>query len=963
MIGSRAAVTRRVAALATVLALLGPASARADDVADEADVAFQLGAEAYGKGDFRNALSHFLASNRLAPNKNAAFNAARCYEQLKQYPDAYRYYQVALDGEPEGAGRTPLREAMSRVAPFVAVVRVTTNPPGATLYVDRKDLGARGQTPRTLALAPGKYRFIAEREGWEPTTSAEIEVKAGTDTPLSLSLVQIVGTVEVADAPPGAEVLVDSATTPACTAPCRVTVAAGRHVLHVTRDGFVPIETTVDVTPREVVTVHARLSPRTGSVVVRADQRDARVEVDGRTVGFAPTVATVPVGKHQVRVSLPGHRTIAREVEVRANEESQLDLVLAPSQEVSAVSRTTESVDDAPSSVTIISSRELRAMQYPTIAEAIRGVRGMYVTDDRSYTFVGARGFSRTIDYGNKVLVLLDGHPLNDDVLGQSYTGFEGRTDLDDIERIEIVRGPGSALYGTGAFSAVINLVTRERGKPTFGEVGVSAVDYGVGRARATANVKLGEKTGFWASASAGRGTGRDLYFPERAGDTGALAGNARGVDGFDVRTTGGRLWHGDLTVQWMLTSRKKHLPSSEYDTIFGDPRLTFEDTRGLVEARYEPKLTDSVQSLSRAHVDMYDFSGVQPYLDADGGLAHEEYRGRWFGIEQRFLYSPSDRLRVTVGGSLQRHVTVTMTGKQDISGTYLDTSTPYGVAAGYAVADVALGDRARASGGVRVDSFSTFGASVNPRGALILKPYDGGVLKLMAGKAFRAPSPYELHYQSLTQAPSPGLRPEQVLSGEVELTHHFTPLTSVVVAAFSNYVTDLVTSRGTGSPTDPTHLVNSTEPVLALGGEIEARREMQGGWMLAASASVQRLIYLHNDEQLRNVPNSPFILGAVKAAIPLIGRSLSAMTRLSIEGPRWDRNELPTDPAQGHTSGAAVWDFVLSGEAEGYGVFYALGVYNAFDASYSAPVSSEYRHITIPQNGRTALLSTSVRF
>jgi outer membrane cobalamin receptor len=412
-----------------------------------------------------------------------------------------------------------------------------------------------------------------------------------------------------------------------------------------------------------------------------------------------------------------------------------------------------------------------------------------------------------------------------------------------------------------------------------------------------------------------------------------------------------------------MLTSRKKHLPSSEYDTIFGDPRLTFEDTRGLVEARWEPKLGDSLQSLSRAHVDMYDFSGVQPYYDADGGVAHEEYRGRWAGIEQRFLYTPSDRVRVTVGGTLQRHFTVTMTGKQDIAGTYLDSSTPYGVAAAYAVADASITERARASAGVRIDSFSTFGASVNPRGALIFKPYDGGILKLMAGKAFRAPSPYELHYQSLTQSPSPSLRPEQVLSGEVELTHRFSPLTSVVVAGFSNYVSDIITSRGSGSPNDPTHLVNASEPVLAVGGEVEARREMQGGWMLSASASVQRLLYLHNDEQLRNVPNSPFVLGAVKAAVPLIGRSLSAMTRLSIEGPRWDRHELPTDPAQGHTAGAAIWDIVLSGEVEGYGVFYALGVYNAFDASYSAPVSTEYRHVTIPQNGRTALLSTSVRF
>ena len=74
-------------------------SALADNLADEADLQFKLGADAYQKGDFSGALEHFLASNRLVPNRNVIFDIARSYEELHNAPSAYRYYVEALDGE------------------------------------------------------------------------------------------------------------------------------------------------------------------------------------------------------------------------------------------------------------------------------------------------------------------------------------------------------------------------------------------------------------------------------------------------------------------------------------------------------------------------------------------------------------------------------------------------------------------------------------------------------------------------------------------------------------------------------------------------------------------------------------------------------------------------------------------------------------------------------------------------
>src|ERR1019366_4535035 len=152
-----------------------------------------------------------LASNRLAPNRNVLFNIARSYEALKAYPDAYRYYTRALQGETDAAARARISDALARMAPNVAVLNVITDPPGATLYLDRKDLGERGAGPQALGLAPGRYTVIAVAPGYEDAVSAPTEARAGAAVDVPLKLVRILGTVHVGgDEATGASVRVDS---------------------------------------------------------------------------------------------------------------------------------------------------------------------------------------------------------------------------------------------------------------------------------------------------------------------------------------------------------------------------------------------------------------------------------------------------------------------------------------------------------------------------------------------------------------------------------------------------------------------------------------------------------------------------------------------------------------------------------------------------------------------------------
>jgi outer membrane receptor protein involved in Fe transport len=972
-------------------------SALASGNADEADLQFQIGAEHYQKGEYREALEHFLASNRLVPNKNVVFNIARTFEKLGRYADAHRYYNDALEEEKNPQTIQNIKTAIQRIGPNVAVLDVKTDPPGATIYIDRKDLGSRGKAPRALALPAGKYKVIVEIEGYETAVSAIVEAKLGAETPVPLTLTRIVGVVQVGvEGAPAAEVHVDDEKAPvACVAPCNVEVSPGRHLLYFTREGFQAAPRQVNVVARETTRTTASMAPLTGAVVVSADERDARVEIDGKPMGFTPAVIqNVPVGTRKVRVVARGYAPVERLVEVKTGEQADLqELKLIPLRQVSAVSRTTEAIDDAPSSVTILDAQELRAFGYPTIAEALRGVRGFSIANDGAYYSVGVRGLGQPGDYGNRVLILSDGASLNDDLLGSSYIGSDGRDDLHDVSRIEVVRGPGSLLYGTGAFAGLVNLVPREKDEPSGAHGSIGTYYNGVIRGRLGFHYNFTPQIGLWASATGARSDGNDLPVtldnPQNNPKFNPLVQTANNSDFFRAWGTAGRFWAHAFTMQWFFHTREQHIPAGQNGAVFGDLRQEYVDTRWFAEARFEPKINDQWELMVRAHANRYSFHGEYPYDPPPGTSYIEEYAGNWFGGEARVAWTPLKALRVTVGGEGQAHPTVDMVGTSGtVEGSmqYLNSHTPYGFGAGYALLEGSPAPWFRASAGVRVDGYPlTFGAIPVPRAALIFKPWQGGVLKVMFGRAFRAPSVYQEFYNDGGNQQIPAnsgkfkLAPESVYSGEVELSQRFLEDWVALVAGHSSYAENLilldsVQKPGAAAGTTVLQYVNSVFPALAVGGDVEIRREWRQGWMVSAYYSYEHAAYI-NPKSLPGFPanpelvNAPQHLAAVKGVLPIVPDVLSIGARVTLEAPR--RISSPSSTAtmdqmtnsNQTTPTAVVADLTLSGHLKRFGVGYVLGVYNIGDARYAYPVQNKFPNTVFPQPGRTFLGDITVEY
>src|SRR5947208_13903111 len=128
---------------------------------------------------------------------------------------------------------------------------------------------------------------------------------------------------------------------------------------------------------------------------------------------------------------------------------------------VEAASKYKQKVTEAPSSVTIVTADEVKRYGHRTLADILQSAPGLYVTYDRNYSFLGVRGFNLG-DYNNRVLLLVDGHRLNNSLSDSAFIGTEFPLDVDLIERVEIIRGPGSSLYGNNAFFGVINVITRK---------------------------------------------------------------------------------------------------------------------------------------------------------------------------------------------------------------------------------------------------------------------------------------------------------------------------------------------------------------------------------------------------------------------------------------------------------------------------------------------------------------------
>ncbi len=136
---------------------------------------------------------------------------------------------------------------------------------------------------------------------------------------------------------------------------------------------------------------------------------------------------------------------------------------------ITTASKQEETVREAPGIVSIVTAKEIESYGATNLAEVLDRVAGIYMTG--SYTLTNnlpvIRGES-TAHWATKVLILIDGRPYRDSYLGGTLMAVMNAYPLEAVERLEIIRGPGSVLYGTNAFTGVINIILKHADKNDF---------------------------------------------------------------------------------------------------------------------------------------------------------------------------------------------------------------------------------------------------------------------------------------------------------------------------------------------------------------------------------------------------------------------------------------------------------------------------------------------------------------
>jgi len=452
--------------------------------------------------------------------------------------------------------------------------------------------------------------------------------------------------------------------------------------------------------------------------------------------------------------------------------------------EVEGPSRYAQSLLDAPAPVAVFGQREAGLLGHQSVAEMLGRLPGVHLGHTRQYIAVGLRGLNRPGDYNARLLVTIDGFRVNDALYDQALPDSEFPLAAEWVKRLELVYGPSSSVYGANALLGVVNLVTLDGADAPGLRAQASVGSFG--SRRALLQYGAHGAGDLFVGAQLQRSDGEDLDLPE-------LGGRIRGLDGLRQASVFAKYRVGSWRAALGGLQRDKDLATAPYGTLVGAAGTRFRDRYAYAELGYEEDWSRALRRSLRLGVAASGFEGDYRY--EDGLLNRDEAsslawnldtRLQWRGWLNHELQLGADARWVTRG--LQRNFDVAPPS------VYLDSRASSQRVGLFLQDQWRLSGQWQLSSGLRVDHIRGFSPQWSPRLALVWRPRAHESLKLMAGRAFRAPNLAELHYgDGYTQLASPDLSPERLRSAELSWERALDETTAISVGAYSMRLRQLI--------------------------------------------------------------------------------------------------------------------------------------------------------------------------
>jgi len=271
---------------------------------------------------------------------------------------------------------------------------------------------------------------------------------------------------------------------------------------------------------------------------------------------------------------------------------------------VTGASKYEQKQSQVAANVRVITRNEIKTFGWRTIDEALATLPGIFSNNDRQYTNLGTRGFGVPGDYTTRVQLTIDGNRVNDVVYDSALMGRKFPVDIDLIERIEFIPGPGGAVYGQNALLGVVNVVTRKGTGVDGTELAAAYHDPQSGKeGRVTWGKKLDNGLDAVLSASGYKAKGEDRFYvyPGAGSDGTDISGVAAGMDAERAKSIFGHLTYGSWMLESSYGDQRKDDPTGAF---FSNPLVPGQYQRDrslLTQLQYQDKFaSDTLQLTGR---------------------------------------------------------------------------------------------------------------------------------------------------------------------------------------------------------------------------------------------------------------------------------------------------------------------------------------------------------------------------
>lgn len=547
---------------------------------------------------------------------------------------------------------------------------------------------------------------------------------------------------------------------------------------------------------------------------------------------------------------------------------------------VVAAGKREQTQQEAPASVSVVTDDDIQLFGYRNLADVLRDQRSFYLHTDGLNWFAGVRGFLRPGEWNSRLLVAVDGQPTNEVIYGQSHIDQDFPIPIDVMKQVEIVRGPGSALYGTNAVFGVVNAVTKDPSDIN----GIQATVWGGTNETGRANVLFGRTIGGWdvvADVSAYTSDGDHSIQYDGVNDAAHNFGRINGYDYEGVVSGFIKVHRGDFTLQGNLAAREKDNRSATYNASFFDPGNMYEQQADWV-ARVDHPVEDGQSFHARIAYGRYAYQ--QNWIYPPDGQGTPAYRyfttayDDWLDEQVYYDWQMTKSFHLLAGADARQAIDTLQKDRDTLNGPVLDLPASYNAFGVFAEGEWKATSWLRLTAGLRFDQIQRVGGTFSPRFAAVVTPDKPDTLKALYGRAFRAPNLYEQLYAAPGNTPNPSLKPEICDTFELVWERQFENGWRTTLDGFiwkmSDAMDNFILADG--------NLQTRNGPTLwAHGVEAEVGRQWNNGMRMRAYGSLTRAE--HDDQHLAHSPE--WILGTA-CAIPLFGRDTFVSFDPQVVGP-----------------------------------------------------------------------------